>query len=338
MARGRLSGHGLQWRRLRVMTLIGVGALLLGYAGYRVGQTLDIFARRFEIVTHVPSGLGLREGAAVTLAGQRIGQVSRIEFIPVEQKRGEENLRLTLSIAQNVQDQVRTDSRAYLRTAGLLGDKFVDISPGTPAGRVLRPGDDIIAGRSLDLDDFMVQASDALDQATGIIANLQQLTGGLLQGEGTIGRLLHDDALYVGVTGTTTELRRTLTELNRSDGTFGRLIRDPALYHQLHGSLARVDSLGALMMYGDGTLGMLLRDDALYSRVLGTIGTADEAIADVGDFVRRMTQGEGTIQRLMTDPLLYEEFLKAVVDVQTLLNDIRLNPGKYKPNIMVDIF
>jgi hypothetical protein len=40
----------------------------------------------------------------------------------------------------------------------------------------------------------------------------------------------------------------------------------------------------------------------------------------------------------MTDPALYDEFLRAVVDAQTLINDIRLNPGKYKPNIMVDIF
>jgi phospholipid/cholesterol/gamma-HCH transport system substrate-binding protein len=337
MARASLSGR-VGWQQVRVGALLLVSALLLGYAIYRVGATLDLFARRYEIAMNVSSGLGLREGAPVTLAGQRIGQVSRIEFIPVERKRGDENLRIVLAIAHEVRDQVRTDSRAYLRTQGLLGDKFVDIAPGTPAGRVLQPGDMIVAGRSLDLDEFMMQASEALDQATGIVANLQDMTGGLVRGEGTMGRLLNDEQLYVSMTGATTELRRTLAEVNRADGTFGRLIRDPALYHQLNTAVARVDSLGALMMYGSGTLGMLLRDDALYSRVLGTIGSADDAIADVGAFVARMTEGEGTIQRLMTDPALYEEFLKALVDVQTLLNDIRLNPGKYKPNIMVDIF
>jgi phospholipid/cholesterol/gamma-HCH transport system substrate-binding protein len=335
---GTSLGGRMGWQQVRVGALLLVSALLLGYAIYRVGQTLDLFARRYEIAMDVPSGLGLREGASVTLAGQRIGQVSAIEFIPVERKRGDENLRVVLAVTYEVRDQIRTDSRAYLRTQGLLGDKFVDISPGTPAGRVLQPGDMIVAGRSLDLDEFMMQASDALEQATAIVANLQNLTGGLVRGEGTVGRLLHDDGLYVSVSSATTELRRTLAEVNRADGTFGRLIRDPALYHQLHNAVARVDSLGALMMYGSGTLGMLLRDDALYTRVLGTIGSADQAVADVGAFIGRMTEGEGTMQRLMTDPALYEEFLKAMVDVQTLLNDIRLNPGKYKPNIMVDIF
>jgi ABC-type transporter Mla subunit MlaD len=96
------------------------------------GLVLDVFARRYEIVTLVPSALGLREGAPVTLAGQRIGQVQRIEFIPVRQKVGDNNLRVVLAITHEVQEQVRVDSRAFLRTAGLLGDRFVDISPGSP--------------------------------------------------------------------------------------------------------------------------------------------------------------------------------------------------------------
>jgi phospholipid/cholesterol/gamma-HCH transport system substrate-binding protein len=338
MGRPAGASGGADWRRVRVGALIIVGLVLLAYAIFRVGDVFDIFARRYEIVTHVPSGLGLREGAPVTLAGQRIGQVRRIDFIPVEQKVDENNLRLVLAIAQEVQDQIRADSRAYLRTQGLLGDKFVDIAPGTADAPVLRPGATITAGRSLDLDEFVVQAADALDHATGIVIGLQELTVGLTRGEGTLGRLLQDDQLYVSLTGTSVELRRTLAEINRADGTFGRLIRDPALYQQLHGAVARVDSLGGMILEGQGTLGLLLRSDTLHRGLLGTLGRADAAVAGAADFMDRMTQGDGALQRMLTDPVLYEEFLKAVVDVQTLINDIRLNPGKYKPNILVDIF
>jgi phospholipid/cholesterol/gamma-HCH transport system substrate-binding protein len=332
------SERALGGKQVRVAALLLVASLLLGYAMFRVAGVFGIFDRRYEIATFVPSGLGLREGAPVTLAGQRVGQVRRIDFIPVNQKVGDNNLRLVLAVSQEVRDQIRADSRAFLRTQGLLGDKFVDIAPGSAGARILQPGDTIIAGRSLDLDEFLTEAAGALEQATGIVANLQDLTGGLVRGEGTAGRLLTDDQLYVGLTATTTELRRTLAEINRADGTFGRLIRDPALYQQLQASVARVDSLGGLIMHGNGTLGMLLRDDALYTGLLGTVGTADAAVADLGTIIRGMTTGEGTFQRLMTDPALYDEFLRAIVDVQTLINDIRLNPGKYKPNIMVDIF
>jgi phospholipid/cholesterol/gamma-HCH transport system substrate-binding protein len=332
-------GRGeVEWRQVRVGALILVSLLLLVYALYRVGQVMDVFARRYEITTLVPSALGLREGAPVTLAGQRIGQVRRIEFIPIHQKTGENNLLVTLAISQQVQEQIRNDSRAFLRTQGLLGDRFVDIAPGSSGARILQQGDTIAMGRSVDMDEFITQAADALDQATGIVTNLQELTTGLTRGEGTLGRLLHDEQLYTNLAGSTLELRRTLAEINRADGTFGRLIRDPALYQQLHGAIARVDSLGGLMLHSEGTLGMLLRSDTLHRSLLGTLGTADAAVANVGTFLQRMTEGDGTVQRLLTDPALYDEFLRSVVDLQTLINDIRLNPGKYKPNIMVDIF
>ena len=54
--------------------------------------------------------------------------------------------------------------------------------------------------------------------------------------------------------------------------------------------------------------------------------------------VARMRTGDGSLQKLMSDPELYDQFLKAVVDLQSLLNDVRQSPGKYKPTINVRVF
>src|SRR5688572_29034175 len=115
MTAGRLT-FGAE--RVRVVILIIVGLLLLAYAMYRVGKIFDVFASRYALVTTVNSVAGLREGAPVTLAGQRVGQVKTIEFIPVERKRGAENLVLVLDISEDVKDQIRRDSRAFLRAQG----------------------------------------------------------------------------------------------------------------------------------------------------------------------------------------------------------------------------
>src|SRR5690348_12877873 len=121
----------MEWREVRVLGLVIIGVLLLIYGVYRVGKIFDVFASRYTLVTLVPDVAGLREGAPVTIAGQRVGQVTHIGFIPVDQKRGAPNLELQLDIAENVKDQIRRDSRAFMRAQGLLGDKYVDISPGT---------------------------------------------------------------------------------------------------------------------------------------------------------------------------------------------------------------
>lgn len=326
------------WRQGRVAGLIIVSLLLLAYGVYRVGKVFDIFASRYELSTLVPSALGLRPGAPVTLAGQRIGQVKAIEFIPVNRKVGDDNLRIVIAVADGVQDQIRADSRAFLRTQGLLGDKFVDIEPGSSGARILQPGDTLPAGESIDIDQFITLAAGALDQATGIVMNLQELTGGLSRGEGTMGQLLRDDQLYANLNSATVEMRNMLAQINRADGTFGRLVRDPAMYEQIHSAISRMDSLGAMILHGDGSMAQLLRSDTLYRSMLGTLTTADSAVTDLSSFINRFTTGDGTIQRMMSDPELYDQFLRAVTDVQALINEIRLNPAKFKPNITVDVF
>jgi hypothetical protein len=46
----------------------------------------------------------------------------------------------------------------------------------------------------------------------------------------------------------------------------------------------------------------------------------------------------GTLQRFLTDPSLYDEFLKTIVDFQTVIADMRANPKKYVPPVQVRVF
>jgi phospholipid/cholesterol/gamma-HCH transport system substrate-binding protein len=325
-------------RQLRVVVLAIVGILLLGYGAYRVGKVFDVFSSRYEIITLVPSVVGLREGAPVTLAGQRIGQVAEIAFIPVPLKTGENNLRVTLAIAREVQEQVRSDSRAFLRTQGLLGDKFVDIAPGTSGAAILQPGDTVASGQTVDLEEFLTRAATALDAASLIVEELHTMTEGIARGEGTVGALLRDDELYGRMLATTTELQGTLRQINSADGTLGRLLRDPMLYDRLTLAVGRVDSLGGALLDGDGTLARLLRSDSLYQALVGVAANADTAMGGVQGIVTRLGQSDGTLNKLIEDPQLYEAFLKAVVDLQSLIADIRQNPDRFKPSILIDVF
>ncbi len=327
-----------EWRQARVIGLVVIGILLLLYGAYRVGEVFDVFSSRYELVTLVPSALGLREGAPVTLAGQRVGQVKSIDFIPVDEKFGTTNLAVRLAIANDVQEQIRADSRAFLRTQGLLGDKLVDIQPGTPRSRILQEGDTLAAGRSMDVESFLAEAAAALDTATQVVGNLRDITRGIKRGKGTMGQLLTDEELYVRMVGATSTLQSTLVKINRADGTLGRLLHDPKLYDQMTRAVSRVDSLGALLLYGNGSVTRLLRSDSLYARLLATAVSADSAMAGVQDFLQRVTSGNGSFQRLMTDPKLYDEFLKAVIDLQTLISAIRSDPSKFRPSIVIDIF
>jgi hypothetical protein len=54
--------------------------------------------------------------------------------------------------------------------------------------------------------------------------------------------------------------------------------------------------------------------------------------------VERIAGADGTVGRLLDDPALYDEFLKAVVDIQTLIQAIREDPRAFRPEVRVRVF
>jgi phospholipid/cholesterol/gamma-HCH transport system substrate-binding protein len=338
MARRAIRGGAIGWREARVGALILVALALLAYGIFRIGEIFDVFADRYELVTLFPNAAGLTEGSPVTLAGQRVGQVKRIDFIPMEQKRGGNHVALTLAVAEEVQEQIREDSQARLRTQGLLGDRFVDVAPGTPAARVLQPGDTLPSVPPPELEDVLATAAEVLADAQRVMRGLSDITGRLQRGEGTLGRLITEDDLYLRLAASAGQLETVLQEINRMDGALGRLIRDPTLYAQLGSAIARVDSVGGLILRGEGTLSRLLRTDSLYQDLVATVGRADSTLLGLSGFLRGATAPDGSLGRFLTDPALYDELLRAVLDLQRLINDIRTNPRRYRPEVNVDVF
>ena len=325
-------------RRARVGALVVGGLLLLGYGVYRVGEIFDVFAQRYSLVAMVPNVAGLREGALVALAGQRVGQVKHIDFIPVEDKQGDNNLVLELKISEEVRAQIRTDSRAVLRAQGLLGDKYIDISPGSQSAIVLQEGDTVQTEQVMDIEQFLARGGAILDSASLAVADVRRITRGLAKGKGTMGQLLTDEQLYQRMMSATTQLQGTLAQFSNPNGTVGRLMQDPALYDRLISAVSRVDTLGGAILRGQGSLGKLIQSDQLYGMVFSGVSRADSALTDFGGLLSRLNNGKGALQKLSSDPELYDAFLKAVVDLQTLIADLRANPKKYVPGVTVRVF
>jgi phospholipid/cholesterol/gamma-HCH transport system substrate-binding protein len=333
-----MAHRGFDWRRLRVGALVIVGLSLFAYGLYRVGKIFDVFASRYTLVTMVNDVAGLREGAPVTLAGQRIGQVDKIDFIPVERKHDDSNLVVTLEVSERVKDQIRKNSRIFLRAQGLLGDKYVDITPGTKGYAVLAELDTIPSESAMDIEQFLARSGALLDTASLAIADVRKITGGLARGEGTIGRMLTSDQLFDRVVAVTGDLQMTLRGFNDPNGTMGRLLHDPALANRMIAAVTKIDSLGTSILRGQGSLGKLFTSDALHTSLMGTAMKADSAMGGINSFLGGLTTGNGALQKLAQDPRMYDEMLKAIVDLQTILAEMRANPKKYVPPVNVKVF
>ncbi len=111
-----------------------VGLAAISYLAIMLGDISVFGGDRYQLVAKFTSSSGLRQGAYVEVGGVRIGSVDTIKFDTDDYLAV-----VTLEIDNYV--KIHEDAIASIRTAGIIGDKFVKITPG--GGEYLEPGDEI---------------------------------------------------------------------------------------------------------------------------------------------------------------------------------------------------
>ena len=123
--------------RTRVNVAVGVfmllGILALGYLSIRLGRVSFLGGSGYVVTVDFPSVGGLKAGSTVEIAGVEVGRVESIGLADYQ-------ARVTLRVDGRV--KLQDDSIASIKTKGLIGEKYVRISPGgsetiiPPGGRI----------------------------------------------------------------------------------------------------------------------------------------------------------------------------------------------------------
>ena len=316
----------LTWDQLRVGLVIVFATAIIGVSILKLGQAANLFAKRYELIAYLPDANGLKQGGSVMVAGQLAGTVSKIEFLPVDADTTR-NLKLTLSVDENVREQIRRDSKGTLKTLGLLGDKVFDITPGTPRTKALAAGDTVAIKPALDYEAVIAQASGAVTDMVALTKDLRAITGGIVKGQGTMGQLLTNRTLYDQLNGTLSRANGMLANFQNPNGSIGHMLNDPTLYNRLIGVITSTDSLIISINTSKGTAGMLLRDTTLYRNMVGITTGADSLL-------RSLTSGKGTAGKLLADQALYDQLTKLVNDLSSVLADVKRDPGRYTKGVI----
>lgn len=311
----------ITWDQLKVGSIILLAIAVLFVAIVKLNSAVGLFTKRYHLVALMGNASGLRVGGSVTVAGQLAGTVKSIDFLPVDEDTLR-NLKVVFEIDEDLKEQVRQNSQAKLKTLGLLGDKVLDINPGTPQFAVLGEGDTITVAPTLDYEQVIATAAGAVDDMVALTGDLREITGGIVRGEGTLGQLVTNRSLYTQLETTLEGTNRMLTRLQAPNGTFGRLLDDPTLYNNMTHMVGALDTLLTKVSSDKGTVGQLLSDTTMYRSIVGMLATSDSLL-------KTIASGQGTAGKLLRDEQLYDQLLKMTTDLNALLADFRANPKKY---------
>ena len=120
--------------------------------------------------------------------------------------RPNEKVRVLMDMAGPTRSVIKNDSVAIIRSEGLVGDKFVEISFGSEQAAKVKEGDTIQGEPPLQISDLLNKTNEVLDTTKGAVQNvnetadnLRSITTKIDQGQGTIGALINNKKIYQNV-------------------------------------------------------------------------------------------------------------------------------------------
>jgi phospholipid/cholesterol/gamma-HCH transport system substrate-binding protein len=297
--------------------------LILGAAVVLVlGQRRHVFEPRVTLHARFADVGGLREGAPVWLSGVNVGTVTRVRV-------GQSGARLIdvdLEVQKQMVDRIHRDSVASIGSQGLLGDKLLQISLGSPAAMEVEPGETLQSVAPADFNKLVDQASAILDRARVIADNLADVM-----------HELADPKTVAAFRGSMASIRDLLEQAKSGQGlahsifykkesadNFERLTRElnKLVDHVNEG----VKNLDAVLATTDGEGRQVINNLSRAAKGVGeaaselqrtrTIANLEKASKDLSDITGYVKSGHGTIGALVSDPTVYEQLVQVLGGVQ----------------------
>ena len=271
--------------QLRVGVFVLASILIFAGLVYMLGRSAGLFERQYRLVASFGQIGGLIQGATVRLAGVPVGRVGEIRL----PEAGGAKVRVELLVARRVQDRIRADSLARIETLGLLGDKIIDVTLGSPGAGILPDGGELRTEEPFDTARLTQQGADLLRNLVELSADLRT----------TLARITASSA-GTDVAETVRALRSLATEVERGQGVLHRLVYDQKLGTALADAGETLRQVGETVRRIDRVLADP-RTAGLAGEAERTLGEARAAAERVNRILREVEEGRGTLHALVYD-------------------------------------
>lgn len=303
----------LSWRHVipgliavAILTAIVVTVIAFGGVGKVRGAKQDVL-----IVT--AHARGLINGSEVWLAGQKIGTVERMDFLPPTAD-SQARLLVIAKVIESAAEQIRRDSKVRIRASGsIVGPIVLWIEPGTPRSPAITERDTLHAQTASELEIAGAKAARALDELPALVTDAKRVIAYAKDPDGV------RSVLSGPAKSEATKLMASLSRMQRPRDETGER---GELMSRAGSLLARVDSIRALLASPDGNLGRFRRDSTL-----------PRAVADVRDQLAglqaRMDSTTGTLDRFARDSAITHAVADARREMALLFADLKKHPMRY---------
>ncbi|MBK9045685.1 MAG: MCE family protein [Bacteroidetes bacterium] len=214
---------------------------------YLIGSNRNIFSNTIKISSQFYNVNGLIPGNNVRYAGIDIGTVEKIKI------ENDSNVTVYMIIEKNNSIYIKKNSIASVGTDGLMGNKLININPGSGSAPTIEEGDVLISLRPIENDEMIRTLNTTNQNLEAITEDLKNFTSRLNKSRGIL-KLIEDSVsadnirqtlavirdAAVNANNITLQLNKLATELNNGKGLAATLIRDTVISYELKTTISNL--------------------------------------------------------------------------------------------------
>lgn len=230
---------------------ITIGLAIVVAAVVLIGEINRSLQSRIEIISYFEDVSGLQKGNFIWLKGVRVGTVKKVLLDD------DHGVEVVMEVDSRVADNIYKDSGVKLGTDGLIGNKILIISGGSKESGHVSKGDIIRSEADLSIDKLLATLQISNENLLEITDNFRKISKNMVEGEGSVGKLLNDDSVYSNIdlavqslkdaSGKANQLLNILAGYSRGlekEGTLAyELTSDTAIFDSLKASVEKLNNI-----------------------------------------------------------------------------------------------
>ncbi len=277
-----------------------VGALVISIAGLIAFMSMQVsddpsyMGRSKKAWFLLPNANGLVKGSAIRSAGIPVGVIKDVKL-------QDGQARVDITIKSDI--ELTRSAAAEIRANGILGDKYIEIYPGSPTDSALEDGGQIVnVKKGGSLDDVMAQVSDITSSLKDVAKNLNEAVTNNGTNQHILGRIVLNIEKLTGDLSEMTsankdQINEIIDQVHNITSTVDELVNDDSdkglkkvwakSLDRIDKSLKNIEEITTKINNGEGTIGKLVSDE----KTAEDVSSAIEGISGLVDTANRVTTG-----------------------------------------------
>ena len=295
-------------------------AMGLLYFGFNYLKGADVFANKRVFYAVYPRIDGLTVDNPVQINGFRIGRVTSAD---ISMEMGGKIV-IGFEITED-KINVPVNSQAMISSVDLLGSKAIVMELGD-ATEMAQPGDTLVATIEEDLKTVVDRRIQPLEQKT------KQLISSIDSAVTIVQAILNKDARE-SLSESFYSIKRALRSLENTAFQFNEMVSSER--DKVEKIFTNVESISENIRRNNSKINNVIdnlsdvTDSLAEANIATTINNANKAIRDITFVIQKVNSGQGTVGELVNNDTLYNNLEQATLELDKLLEDIRVNPKRY---------